>query len=57
MTSVVTGNSNTGNIWIARTQNMDTGGTAVAGDGTRYCDMTGDGSDDYIVSNSYAKQL
>lgn len=32
-------------------QNLDSGSTSVRGDGTRYCDMTGDGKDDTIVSN------
>ena len=36
------------NVMIERTKNMDKGGTAVKGDGSRYCDMTGDGRDDYL---------
>ena len=38
-----------GKVFIDRWQNQDHGGTTVRGDGTRYCDMTGDGSDDYVV--------
>lgn len=39
-------------------QNLGSGGTAVRGDGTRYCDMTGDGKDDLIVrvATSYITQ-
>lgn len=39
-----------GLVWIDRWQNKDHGGTMVRGDGTFYCDMTGSGSDDYVVS-------
>ncbi|KAK6432924.1 hypothetical protein LTR95_010905, partial [Oleoguttula sp. CCFEE 5521] len=37
-----------GNVYIDRWENKDVGETMVRGDGSRYCDMTGDGSDDYI---------
>lgn len=37
-------------VWTDRWENQDHGGTMVRGDGTFYCDMTGSGSDDYIVS-------
>jgi hypothetical protein len=36
------------NVVVDRYQNLDTGGTMTKGDGSRYCDMTGTGSDDYI---------
>ncbi|CZT02070.1 uncharacterized protein RAG0_09396 [Rhynchosporium agropyri] len=35
-------------VYVTINKNMGSGGTAVKGDGTRYCDMTGSGSDDYI---------
>lgn len=35
-------------VSILRFQNRDTGGTMVKGDGSRYCDMRGNGYDDYI---------
>ena len=37
-----------GNVYIERWENRGHGGTMVKGDGARYCDMTGSGSDDYI---------
>jgi hypothetical protein len=37
-----------GNVYIDRWENRGHGGTMVKGDGARYCDMTGSGSDDYI---------
>jgi hypothetical protein len=36
-------------------QNLDSGSTSVRGDGTRYCDMTGDGKEDTIVSIAYGE--
>lgn len=42
-----------GNVNVQRWRNQDKGGTMVKGDGSRYCDMTGSGSDDYIVRASY----
>ncbi|KAL2074793.1 hypothetical protein VTL71DRAFT_8572 [Oculimacula yallundae] len=38
-------------VFATINKNMGMAGTAVKGDGTRYCDMTGSGSADYIVSN------
>jgi len=46
------GSIKNGNVWIDRWENHDAGGTMVRGDGTFYCDMTGDGSDDYVFINS-----
>jgi len=37
-----------GNVYIDRWENRGHGGTMVKGDGVRYCDMTGSGSDGYI---------
>ena len=37
-----------GNVYIDRWENRGHGGTTVKGDGVRYCDMTGSGSDDYL---------
>jgi len=36
-------------VLIERYRNDDSGGTRVRADGSKYCDMTGDGKDDYIV--------
>lgn len=36
------------NVYVDRWENLDHGGTTVKGDGARYCDMTGSGSDDYL---------
>ena len=41
-----------GTVYVERWQNEDYGGTMVRGDGDRYCDMTGSGSDDYIFINA-----
>ncbi|KAK2624027.1 hypothetical protein QTJ16_006661 [Diplocarpon rosae] len=41
------------NVLVERFKNNGKGGTMVKGDGSRYCDMTGDGYEDYIwVSNT-----
>lgn len=37
-----------GRVWTDRWENHDHGATTTKGDGSRYCDMTGSGSDDYI---------
>lgn len=41
-----------GNVWVDRWENKDHGGTMARGDGAFYCDMTGDGSDDYLFVNA-----
>lgn len=41
-----------GLVYIDRYQNQDVGGTMVKADGSRYCDMRGIGSDDYIWISS-----
>ena len=41
------------NVRVERVRNDDHGGVRVKGDGVRYCDMTGSGSDDYIVRGLY----
>ncbi|PVH86852.1 carbohydrate esterase family 3 protein [Cadophora sp. DSE1049] len=46
--ATISDNPTTGNVYATINKNMGKGGTAVRGDGTRYCDMTGSGSDDYI---------
>ncbi|KAK4897726.1 Glucan endo-1,3-alpha-glucosidase agn1 [Elasticomyces elasticus] len=46
------GSIRNGNVYVDRWRNDDHGGTMVKGDGTRFCDMTGDGSDDYVFINS-----
>ena len=46
------GSIKNGNVYLDRWQNNDHGGTMVRGDGARYCDMTGDGSDDYVFINA-----
>lgn len=39
------------NVYVDRYRNDDHGGVLTKGDGTRYCDMRGSGSDDFIVGN------
>lgn len=36
------------NVYVEPWENRDHGGTEVKGDGSRYCDMMGSGSDDYL---------
>ncbi|OWP06605.1 hypothetical protein B2J93_5084 [Marssonina coronariae] len=40
------------NVRVERFKNDGKGGTMVKGDGSRYCDMTGDGYEDYIWVSS-----
>ncbi|PBP16288.1 hypothetical protein BUE80_DR012963 [Diplocarpon rosae] len=40
------------NVVVERFKNNGKGGTMVKGDGSRYCDMTGDGYEDYIWVSS-----
>nr|OQO24051.1 hypothetical protein B0A51_05021 [Rachicladosporium sp. CCFEE 5018] len=46
------GSIKNGNVYVNRWENHDYGGTMVRGDGARYCDMTGSGSDDYLFIDS-----
>ncbi len=48
--SAITIDSTTKNVYVDRWRNDDSGGRMVKGDGVRYCDMTGSGKDDYLVS-------
>ena len=42
------GSIRNGNVFVDRWENKDHGETTVKADGTRYCDMTGSGSDDLL---------
>lgn len=48
--TAITIHGDTNEVYVDRWRNDDFGGTKIKGDGTRFCDMTGDGKDDYIVS-------
>lgn len=50
MKSLVITNGTDGNVFIDRWRNEDKSGKMSKGDGTYYCDMTGSGADDYVVS-------
>ncbi|KAH8886549.1 hypothetical protein GQ53DRAFT_657685 [Thozetella sp. PMI_491] len=42
------GSDNRGTVELRIWKNLGSGGTYLKGDGTHYCDMNGDGTDDYI---------